>query len=83
MTLEINLHELNTPFECCILEPERIELRGNSLKFWNRKCIKWGEKIVLSSNLLLFRREIFLRGDVLQGQRVILIKWDNSGDFLF
>jgi hypothetical protein len=40
------------------------------------------KKIVSSSNLLLFRQEIFLRGHVLKGQHVILIKWENFGAFL-
>jgi hypothetical protein len=29
-----------SPFEHCILETERIETQGNSLRFCNRKCIK-------------------------------------------
>jgi hypothetical protein len=41
-----------------------------------------GKKIVSSSNLLLLRREIFLRGDVLKGKHVMLIKWENFGAFL-
>jgi hypothetical protein len=41
-----------------------------------------GKKIVSSSNLLLLRLEIFLCGDVLKGQRVMLIKWENFGAFL-
>jgi hypothetical protein len=40
-----------------------------------------GKKIVLSSNLLLFRQEISLCGDVLKGQHVLLIKWENFGAF--
>jgi hypothetical protein len=38
-----------------------------------------GKKIVSSSNLLLLRWEIFLCGDVLKGQHVMLI---NFGAFL-
>jgi hypothetical protein len=41
-----------------------------------------GKKIVSSSNLLLLRQEIFLCGDVLKGQRIMLIKWENFGAFL-
>jgi hypothetical protein len=41
-----------------------------------------GKKIVLLSNSLLLRREIFLCGDVLKGQHVMLIKWENFGAFL-
>jgi hypothetical protein len=41
-----------------------------------------GKKIVSSSNLLLLRLEISLCGDVLKGQRVILIKWEDFGAFL-
>jgi hypothetical protein len=29
------------PFERCILETEWMETRGNSLRCWDRKCIKW------------------------------------------
>jgi hypothetical protein len=44
------------PFEGCVLETERMETWGNSLRFWNRKCIKRVKK--------LFRRGIcyFLGG---------------------
>jgi hypothetical protein len=45
LTLEINLYELTTPFECCVLETERMETWGNSLRFWNRKSIKWVKKL--------------------------------------
>jgi hypothetical protein len=41
-----------------------------------------GKKIVLSSNLLLLRQEIFLCGVVLKGQHVMLIRWVNFGAFL-
>jgi hypothetical protein len=41
-----------------------------------------GKKIVSSSNLLLLRQEISLFGDVLKGQRVRLMKWENFGAFL-
>jgi hypothetical protein len=41
------------------------------------------KKMVLSSNLLLLTWEIFLCGDVLKGQHVMLIKWENFGAFLF
>jgi hypothetical protein len=41
-----------------------------------------GKNIVSSSNLLLVRREIFLCGDLLKGQHVMLIKWENIGAFL-
>jgi hypothetical protein len=41
-----------------------------------------GKKIVSSSTLLLLRQEIFLCGDVLKGQHVMLIKWENFGAFL-
>jgi hypothetical protein len=40
-----------------------------------------GTKILLPSNVLLLRHEIFLCGDVLKGQRVTLIKWENFGAF--
>jgi hypothetical protein len=30
----------HAPFERCVLERERMETWGNSLRFWNRKCIK-------------------------------------------
>jgi hypothetical protein len=46
MSLESNLYELTAPFECSILETEPIETRGNSLRFWNRKCIKWVKKLL-------------------------------------
>jgi hypothetical protein len=41
-----------------------------------------GKKIVSSSDLLLLRREIFLCGDLLKGQHIMLIKWENFGAFL-
>jgi hypothetical protein len=41
-----------------------------------------GKKVVLLLNLLLHRREISVRQDVLKGQRVMLIKWENFGAFL-
>jgi hypothetical protein len=82
MTLEINLCELTAPFERCVLEAERMETRGNSLRFWNGECIKWVKNIVSSSNLLLLRREISLCGEVLKGQRVMLIKLESFGAFL-
>jgi hypothetical protein len=40
-----------------------------------------GKEVVSSSNLLLLRQEIFLCRDVLKGQSVMLIKWENSGAF--
>jgi hypothetical protein len=82
MTLEINFYELTAPFECCVLETERMETWGNSLRFWHRKCIKRVKKIVSSSNLLLLKWDIFLCGDVLNGQHVMLIKWENFGALL-
>jgi hypothetical protein len=45
MTLEINLYELTAPFECRVLEMERMETWGNYLRFWNRKYIKWVKKL--------------------------------------
>jgi hypothetical protein len=48
MTLEINLYKLTTPFELCVLEMEQVETRGNSLRFWNRKCIKWVKRLFRS-----------------------------------
>jgi hypothetical protein len=45
MTLRINLYELIMPFEHCVLETEWMETQGNSLRFWNRKCIKWVKKL--------------------------------------
>jgi hypothetical protein len=54
MTLEINICELTTPFECCMLETEQMETRGSCLRFWYRKCITWVKKL-FSSNLLLRR----------------------------
>jgi hypothetical protein len=41
-----------------------------------------GKKIVSSSDLLLLRQEIFLCGDVLRGQHVMLLKWENFGAFV-
>jgi hypothetical protein len=81
MTLAINLYELTAPFENCILETEQMETRGNSLRFWNRKYIKWVEKCFVD-NLLFVRREISLCGDVLKGQCEMLIQWENFGAFL-
>jgi hypothetical protein len=46
MTLEINLYELTMPFEHCILEMEQKETLMNSLRFWNRKCIMWVQKLL-------------------------------------
>jgi hypothetical protein len=40
-----NVVEVTLPFECCIFETERMETWGNSLRFWNRKCIKWVKKL--------------------------------------
>jgi hypothetical protein len=40
MTFQINLYELTAPFEQCILETGWMEIRGNCLRFWYRKCIK-------------------------------------------
>jgi hypothetical protein len=40
-----------------------------------------GKKIVLSSNLLLLRCEIFLCRDISKRQCVMLIKWENFGAF--
>jgi hypothetical protein len=76
MTLEINLYELIVPFEHCILETEWMENQRNCWRFWNKKCIIWVKE------LLLLRREISLCGDVLKGQCVMLIKWENFGAFL-
>jgi hypothetical protein len=45
MTLQINVYELAAPFEHCVLETEQMETQGNSLRFWNRKCIKWVKKL--------------------------------------
>jgi hypothetical protein len=42
-----------------------------------------GKEIVLSSNLFLHRQDIFLCGDVLKGQRVMLIKWENFCAFFY
>jgi hypothetical protein len=33
VTLEINLCELTVPFECCVLEMERMETWENFLRF--------------------------------------------------
>jgi hypothetical protein len=55
---------------------------GESLKILKQNVLN-GQKIVLSSNLLLLREEISLCGDVLKGQCVMLIKWENFGTFLF
>jgi hypothetical protein len=33
MTLEINLYELTTPIERCVLEMEQMETWGTSLRF--------------------------------------------------
>jgi hypothetical protein len=41
-----------------------------------------GKKIVSSSDLLLLRREISLCGDILKGQHVTFIKWENFRAFL-
>jgi hypothetical protein len=59
-------------------------MNGNMGKFFKilkQKIIKWVKKIVSLSNLLLHRRKIFLCRDVLKGQYVMLIKWENSGAF--
>jgi hypothetical protein len=32
-------------FEHCILETVWMETQGSSLRFWNRKCIKWAKKL--------------------------------------
>jgi hypothetical protein len=77
MALEINLYEPTVSFERCIVEREQMETRGNYLRFRYRKCINWVKKKVLSSNLSLLRREIFLCGDVLKLQCVMFIKWEN------
>jgi hypothetical protein len=45
MTLEINLYEQTAPFERCVMETEQLETQGNSLRFWNRKYIKWAKKL--------------------------------------
>jgi hypothetical protein len=82
MTLEINLYELMAPFECFILETERMETQGNCLRFWYRKCIKWVKELFRHQLLLLLRREIFLWGDALTVQHVTLIKSENFGAFL-
>jgi hypothetical protein len=82
MTLDSILYELTVLFERCILETERMETWGNSLRFWNRKCIEMGKKIVSSSILLLLRQEIFLCRDILTGQHTMLIKRENFGPFL-
>jgi hypothetical protein len=37
MTLEINLYELSTQFERCILETEWMGARVYSLRFWNKR----------------------------------------------
>jgi hypothetical protein len=59
MTLEINLYELTAPFECCVLETERMETRGNSLRFWNKKCIKWVKKKLFHHQICYFLRRKF------------------------
>jgi hypothetical protein len=61
-------------------------MNGNSGKFFKilkQKMNSMGKKIVLSSNLLLLRWEISLRGDVLKGQHLMFIKWENFGAFSF
>jgi hypothetical protein len=58
---------------------------GNLGKFCNilkQKMYEMGKKKFSSSNLLLLGREISLCWNVLKGQRVILIRWENFGAFL-
>jgi hypothetical protein len=55
---------------------------GKFFKILKQKMYEMGKKIVSSSNLLLLRWEIFLFGDVLKGQHVMLSKWENFGAFL-
>jgi hypothetical protein len=58
---------------------------GNSGKFFRilkETLYLMAKEIISSSNLLLLRREISLCGDVLKGQRVMLIKWENFGAIL-
>jgi hypothetical protein len=50
---------------------------GEFFKILKQKMYEMGKKIVSLSNLLLLRREIFVCGDVLKGQHVMLIKWEN------
>jgi hypothetical protein len=81
MTLEINPYELTMPFERCVLETTN----GNSGKFFKilkQKRYSMGKKIFSLSSLLFLRREISVCGDVLKGQQVMLIKWENFGAFL-
>jgi hypothetical protein len=55
---------------------------GKFFKVLQQKMYQMGKKIVLSSNLLLLRQEISLCRDILKGQHVMLIKWENFGAFL-
>jgi hypothetical protein len=82
MTLKINLHELTMPFEFCVLETEWMETRGNSLRFWCRKCTKWAKKL-FCHQIFYFLGGKFSCGDVLKGQHVMLTKWENFDAFLF
>ena len=59
-----------------------METWGNCLRFLYRKCIKQVKKLFCHQLLLLLRREIFLCGDILKVQHVMLIKWENFGAFL-
>jgi hypothetical protein len=56
---------------------------GKFFKIMKEKMYYIGKKIVLLSNLLLLRWDISLCADVLKGQRVMLMKWENFGALLF
>jgi hypothetical protein len=72
MTLEINVYELTTPFECCIFETTNGSW-GILFKILVQKMCEMGKKILVSSILLLLRWEILLLRAVLKVQRVMLI----------
>jgi hypothetical protein len=55
---------------------------GKFFKILKQKMYEMGKKIVSLSNLLLLRQGIFLCRDVLKGQHVMLIKWENFGAFV-
>jgi hypothetical protein len=57
------------------------KLREIVQDFESESVLMGKKKIVSLSNLLLLRREMFLCGYVLKGQRVILVKWENFGTF--
>ena len=46
------------------------------------KCKKWVKILFCHDIFMLLRREIFLCSVILQGQCVMLLKWESFGDLL-